>query len=393
MAKKLLSVIISVLLIISALGVTTAFANDETEILGPGTGESTLPEVAEGCNRYFFYLPKTWENELSNVAGIYWWEGTGAQDRYPGVEAHKGDAEGLYYYDVPKDVCTVIWNNFLDGGTDFDSPEYEAAKQTENISTEYYEPGESTLYPDGLESFNNMVYVVDFEKCSCNDFTLPKRIGGDWYYYYGNGEYGTSPVKGEVVYTDRSIGEHCPHEKPSTPTTPTEPELEPYNRIYFVNTEGWEKVYAYVWMNDYEYQNALWPGEEMELLTVDSAGNEIYTALITSKAYGLIFSDGENKQTIDLTSGIYEDNMYCLFKESDGRYTVMIREFISDYPMGDANLDGSFNVKDATYVQKYVAGLIVMADRFEQSLMDFDKDTQINVKDATAMQKNIAGLI
>lgn len=388
--KKLLSVILSVLMIVSAFGVSTAFANDETEVLGPGSDGNTLPEVSEGCNRYFFYLPKSWENEYTQTAGIYWWENTGAQDRFPGVEAHKGDAEGLYYYDVPKDVYTIIWNNFLDGGTDFDSPEYNAIKQTKNISTAYFEPGESALYPDGLENFNNMVWVVDFEKCNCNDLVLPRQVGGEWYYYYGNGEYGTTPERGDVVYTDRSFGEHCPHEKPVTP--PTEPELEPYCRVYFVNTEGWENVYAYAWMNDNEYQNAQWPGEEMELLTVDSAGNEIYTALITSKAHGLIFSDGVDKQTADLTSGIYEGNMYCIFNEYNGKYTVMIREFISDYPMGDANLDGSFNVKDATTVQKYVAGLII-SDRFEQSLMDFDKDGSINVKDATAMQKKIAGLI
>ena len=240
MTKKLMSLLLSIFIIMSFLGTSVVFANDnETEILGPGAEDKVLPEVAEGCNRYFFYMPKSWENEYSQTAGIYWWENTGAQDSHPGVEAHKADADGLYYYDVPTDVCTVMWNNFLDGGSDTTSPEYKATKLTGSICTEYYEPGESELYPDGLESFNNMVWVVDYSDCYCMEFDV-RGVCGEWYYYYGNGEYGTTPDKGDVVYTERTLGgEYCRHERPTY--SDTLPELSVNsNRYFFYMPDSWQ---------------------------------------------------------------------------------------------------------------------------------------------------------
>ena len=44
-----------------------------------------------------------------------------------------------------------------------------------------------------------MIYVIDYNKNKNN-------LRGEWYYYYGNGEYGTTPVKGDVVYTQRYFG-------------------------------------------------------------------------------------------------------------------------------------------------------------------------------------------
>ena len=68
MTKKLMSLLLSIFIIMSFLGTSVVFANDnETEILGPGAEDKVLPEVAEGCNRYFFYMPKSWENEYSQT--------------------------------------------------------------------------------------------------------------------------------------------------------------------------------------------------------------------------------------------------------------------------------------------------------------------------------------
>ncbi len=240
MFKKLMSLLLSILMILSVFGASTVLAEDnETEILGPGTNIETLPEIAEGCNRYFFYMPKSWENEYSDTAGIYWWEGTGAQSSWPGVEAYKADAEGLYYYDVPKDVSSVMWNNYIDSGNDYESPEYKASKTSGNICTEYYEAGESNLYPDGLESFNNMVWVADFSECYCMEFDV-RGVCGDWYYYYGNGEYGTTSEKGDVVYTERSMnGEYCRHKRPTY--SDTLPELSANsNRYFFYVPDSWQ---------------------------------------------------------------------------------------------------------------------------------------------------------
>lgn len=57
---------------------------------------------------------------------------------------------------------------------------------------------------------------------------------------------------------------------------------------------------------------------------------------------------------------------------------------------GDANLDNAFNIKDATYIQKYLA-------QFEgyvnTGYLNYDETSGITIKDATAIQKALAGII
>lgn len=59
--------------------------------------------------------------------------------------------------------------------------------------------------------------------------------------------------------------------------------------------------------------------------------------------------------------------------------------------LGDANLDGTVNVKDATLIQKHVAGISALTG-VALTTADSDLDTKITVKDATAIQKFVAGL-
>lgn len=59
--------------------------------------------------------------------------------------------------------------------------------------------------------------------------------------------------------------------------------------------------------------------------------------------------------------------------------------------LGDANEDGTVNIKDATCIQKHVANITVLSER-GLVLADFDKSGDINIKDATAVQKFIAGV-
>lgn len=60
--------------------------------------------------------------------------------------------------------------------------------------------------------------------------------------------------------------------------------------------------------------------------------------------------------------------------------------------LGDVNLDGSLNIKDATSIQKFIAGLEEFIAEIK-SLADYNADGDVNIKDATAIQKKIAGLI
>lgn len=59
--------------------------------------------------------------------------------------------------------------------------------------------------------------------------------------------------------------------------------------------------------------------------------------------------------------------------------------------LGDADCDSKVNIKDATAIQKHVAGLITLTET-GVVLADVDANTSVNIKDATAIQKHIAGM-
>lgn len=76
-------------------------------------------------------------------------------------------------------------------------------------------------------------------------------------------------------------------------------------------------------------------------------------------------------------------------------YTATFEVEITDpnaFTIGDANLDGTINIKDATAIQKFIASLEEFTDE-QMRLADFNEDSSVNIKDATTIQKKIAGLI
>ncbi len=211
--KYLWIIVVGIVLVVVVLAVRIVPFIGTNILMNNSADLSGLPEVGSDTYRYFFYLPDEWKNDSTattgNTAGIYWWEGTDACGSWPGYAANKADVEGVYYYDVPTDVTTIIWNNFFDGGADISAPYYADAIQTCNIGSEYYDAGESERYPDGTDNFDGMIYVVDYNICDYSDYSGKMTFGGEWFYYYGNGEYGTSKVRGESeIFTSDATNKH-----------------------------------------------------------------------------------------------------------------------------------------------------------------------------------------
>ena len=219
MSKKLMSVILVAVLVLS-MG-TMAMASVSAD---------ELPAKPDGYNRYYFYMPESWYNEYATTAGIYWWEGTDACSTWPGYVAKETGVEGVYYYDVCSDVTTIIWNNAIDGGTDTEAAIYTLAVQTKNIGSEYYDAGESANYPEGTPNFDEMIYVVDDNKTEVNEYNGKMVYAGEWFYYYGNGEYGFTPEKGDTYFNERSYKDAptpvVPGDNTTTEPVATEPGVE-----------------------------------------------------------------------------------------------------------------------------------------------------------------------
>lgn len=270
MKKKLLSLILagSVVASMAAIATTSASAIVDTDgTYKPGEGIKT--------KRVYFTLPDIWKNSFTNSAGCYWWGGTDpctsidggkGELSWPGYKAKYDDrleekgVKTLYYLDIPDDVPTVVWNNYLDGGLDVTAPQYTAAMQCIDSKCEYVSEGDSDTY-DAQEDFwtemedsfngdkaalgdfadnffiseygiaftlNNMIWVPDLSIEPSESVTGQLTYFGDWYFYYNDGTYGTYPTKeaaqAKGKFGDLSVAPAPPATKDEADTTnPTNP--------------------------------------------------------------------------------------------------------------------------------------------------------------------------
>ena len=372
--KKLTSLILAVLLVCSVTTVSFGSVSavvDENGCYAPG-------ENVEETYRYYFAMPDDWYNSNTDTAGIYCFTGAdicgfveGAEDglSWPGYKAQRGDIENLYYFDCPTDVPAIVWNNYVNGGLDENAPIYSAAKQANDANVEGYCNGDSDLYTTewfeemyesfkgdkaklgdfadnffydveifGEESFksftfnmDNMIFVIDPSQTSEN-FYGKKTYVGEWYFYYGNGEYGIYPTREESAYENVLLKLNSESEAtvPSvTEPVPANPKVPTYTngKIYFdVKKSGWNlntnKVfYCHIWKAD---GNGLWTewqtrseqcsfDKETGIATYDlsKTGNTIKES--DGRIYCVIFSSNTGMQTYNtvMSGACIGDTMYC----------------------------------------------------------------------------------
>ena len=121
-----------------------------------------------------------------------------------------------------------------------------------------------------------------------------------------------------------------------------------------------------------------------------------------------IMREGSDELALTAGYGIYvprEDKLYYLrdayFEGIEGIEKVFTEAGIGEL-IGDTDKDRKLTVKDATLIQKFIAGLAELEDdyivQYEDCwstlkyISDFNRDNERNIKDATAIQKHIAGL-
>lgn len=177
------------------LGNTSAVTSKGGIYTGPSTGEKS--------RRYFFAMRKDWYTFTNATACAYWWDGAdkcvdwqhSCQMRSTPLTLE--DGSNVYYIDLGETVTTVIFNNGIDGGAkaaegEKPSPNWGKNFQTENLSLEGYMANDSDTYPEGLKTFDNMIYIVDPSKESVSEESGATTYGGEWYYLHADGKYDTT---------------------------------------------------------------------------------------------------------------------------------------------------------------------------------------------------------
>lgn len=368
--KKVTSAFLSALLAFSMTVVATESASaiiDANGCYAPGDN------VKCGTNRYYFALPNNWLSEYSDTAGIYWYNGTdacgavdgsGSDIRWPGYKPQRENCQydnyGVYYVDCPADVPQIIWNNYTDGGEDEEAPVYQAAKQTNDAPTEFYVADDSDLYDDGwfavMErrynsddksmlgdfadnffydeewglgfalNFDNMIFIPPTEPNGEN-FNGKPTYNGDWYFYYGNGWYGTYP---------------------------TIEEAQKCNALYNLNGQG--KIYFDAkksgWNLDFniKYFCNIWRADEKGYYTLSQSTSELCTfdkttGIVTydlSKTdyimnpddgaiYNVVFSSitGMQTYTAVMSGNCIGDTLYCTGEQIENPWDCEKKSYVA----------------------------------------------------------------
>ena len=160
------------------------------------------------------------------------------------------------------------------------------------------------------------------------------------------------------------------------------------------------------------YPLAYWENQDKTLYgpakQVAAYGSVVGTALplgVSPQKYLSDFlSNTSTFMYIEMHSGYSEqaliDNIAYQLKLSK----ISVQQILTDHPfyswqkansflplyLGDSNEDDVVNIKDATVIQKHIAGYEVY---IETKISDCDSNQSVNIKDATAIQKYAAGLL
>ncbi|MEE0868519.1 MAG: dockerin type I repeat-containing protein [Ruminococcus sp.] len=215
-----------------------------------------VPEEGESTNRYYFAMPNTWRNKYTDTAGVYFMptaETCGFVEgkepiSWPGYKAYfdgyKSYAYSIYYVDCPTDIEFIVWNNYIKSGATDDTAMSDAEKQSDGVNTEFcslydYDIYDAEWFAEMEESYNgdkkalgsyadnffydeeygsgfsfnfdNMIYVVPQNADSENSsVTGIETYKGNWYFFYGEDEYGTYPTR-EESEKNNTLYSLCPY--------------------------------------------------------------------------------------------------------------------------------------------------------------------------------------
>ncbi len=214
--KVSVSLLLTVILIISTVVTVSAYtvwpsSDSRIEVLAKTSDEALAEyEAANGVevptNRYYFQMPdgvhgmrgkngnvaSSWYNAYTQGAGVYWWGfAPAACEAWTGYQAMTDDAaQHIYYVNMPKQTVAFVWNNGIDGTMDEEYPLYYLTAHTVDVPSEYPDPGEYTTMPEGADSFDECIFIVDPDAITINPLSNRQTCGGTWYFYYGDGCYG-----------------------------------------------------------------------------------------------------------------------------------------------------------------------------------------------------------
>lgn len=102
------------------------------------------------------------------------------------------------------------------------------------------------------------------------------------------------------------------------------------------NWEGWESPKAYVFASATETPKVAWPGEDMTYVGVNDDNDTIFSYSVDINQYDtIIFSNGDNKQTIDIDISAAQNADAYFLKETNGEGKIIVENWDHQYSDSD----------------------------------------------------------
>lgn len=106
--------------------------------------------------------------------------------------------------------------------------------------------------------------------------------------------------------------------------------------------------------------------------------------VVIPKSVTSIASNAFKNSTDNLTIYCYTDSTAHTYAVENNIPYILLDA--PTYDLGDVDLSGGIDIKDATLIQKYLADIETL-DATQLSVADYNQDGEVNIMDATAIQK------
>ena len=235
------------------------------------------------------------------------------------------DYAGYDYYRLSADDRTICADWVLDDELDeldlSEFGDYASNFWNSDLDNDDH-PAEDAACFGVCFNFDNMVFVVNFDSDKMQISPMSGKIGyyGDFYFYYGNGEYGTWPTKELNEEMGGLSGNFASEEFYDSEAD--QPYYSATGKIYFEVPSTWknfQRITFYLYEHGDEGGEIITWGSRKGYMTDEGNGVWSYDleskgfALSSNKNYGCIFTADWGIMTCDLIIGADSigDTAYC----------------------------------------------------------------------------------
>lgn len=391
--------------------------------------------------KLYFYMPKLWSSEYSDTAGVIWARGTGALSTWQTMyKMYETETENIFYFYLPTDVDCFVITNLLDILTHsasalrpyaFQSTEIYVTKDYDGYC--YKKEDKNIVYHYGLktEDLDGKIFVFNPDKSLDSIMYGHETYDGEFFEYYGNGEYGISteygksPIHNEEFCYTKTIKEDMAYINSQTSTPPPckdEFKVKKYTpsknietvRLYYFNYFQDDNCYV-SWDSgtDARVDNTVYEGTQTEntnisYIDVPKDVSKIYFSNCLPTG-NIMTSEGEWMSVLPVNNGsgmvynAFEDPLYPEgLKTDDLNNMIFLRDpsyaFYEDNPYYFGQYyhyygNGEYGFSKTKTIDTYVYNTSTFSEKFamrNKFTGDVNNDGCIDVSDITIIQMYMA---